>query len=45
MGKTDMNMIVWLTTIFNLNPKKPQHHNIHYTDLKSGYGQVFLNNE
>jgi hypothetical protein len=28
----------------NLNPEKPQHHNIHYVDMQSSYGQVYENN-
>lgn len=38
---------VWssLVEIVNFNPNKPQHHNVYYPDLKSGYGVVFINNK
>ena len=29
----------------NLNPNKPQHHNILYDDMKSTYGEVYENNK
>lgn len=38
------NMIEELTKLINLNPDKPQHHNILYPDMKSSYGEVYENN-
>ncbi len=35
------NPIVEIILITNLNPNKPEYHNIGYTDLKSGYGIMF----
>ena len=35
------NPIVEIILITNLNPNKPEYHNIGYTDLKSGYGVIF----
>lgn len=29
----------------NLNPKKPQHHNFYYGDLKSAYGEIYEDNK
>lgn len=35
------NPIVEIILVTNLNPNKPEYHNIGYTDLKSGYGVMF----
>jgi hypothetical protein len=35
------NPIIEIILITNLNPDKPEYHNIGYTDLKSGYGIIF----
>lgn len=35
------NPIIEIILITNLNPKKPEYHNIGYTDIKSGYGIIF----
>jgi hypothetical protein len=35
------NPIIEIILITNLNPNKPEYHNIGYTDLKSGYGIIF----
>ncbi len=35
------NPIIEIILITNLNPHKPEYHNIGYTDLKSGYGVMF----
>ncbi len=35
------NPIVEIILITNLNPQKPEYHNVGYTDLKSGYGVMF----
>ena len=37
------NLIQALTKTVNLNPNKPQHHNILYLDKKSTYGEVYEN--
>lgn len=39
------NLIEELTKVVNLNPEKPQHHNILYSDMKSTYGEVYENNK
>lgn len=39
--KSDKNMIESIISNVNLNPNKPQHHNILYTDIKSSYGEVY----
>lgn len=39
-GSND-NLIEALIKIVNLNPNKPQHHNIYYPDLKTTHGEVF----
>jgi hypothetical protein len=38
------NIFESLISNVNLNPKKPQHHNIYYGDTKSSYGEVYENN-
>ncbi len=35
------NPIIEIILVTNLNPNKPEYHNIGYTDLKSGYGIIF----
>jgi hypothetical protein len=42
--KSDNNIIESIISNVNLNPKKPQHHNIYYGDTKSSYGEVYENN-
>lgn len=37
------NLIEALTKTINLNPDKPEHHNIYYSDLKSANGEVYEN--
>ena len=37
------NLVQALTKTVNLNPNKPQHHNIYYSDMKSSYGEVYEN--
>ncbi len=41
--KSDNNIIESIISNVNLNPKKPQHHNIYYGDTKSSYGEVYEN--
>jgi hypothetical protein len=38
------NVIESIISNVNLNPDKPQHHNIYYGDTKSSYGEVYENN-
>jgi hypothetical protein len=35
------NPIVKIILVTNLDPNKPEYHNVGYTDLKSGYGIIF----
>lgn len=42
LGSND-NLIEALTKTINLNPNKPEHHNIYYSDLKSANGEVYEN--
>lgn len=37
------NLVQGLIKIINLNPERPEHHNILYTDTKSSYGEVYEN--
>ncbi|XWV26672.1 zf-C2H2-N-terminal protein [Tupanvirus soda lake] len=37
------NLVQALIKTVNLNPDKPEHHNIYYSDLKSTYGEVYEN--
>ena len=39
--KSDRNLIESLICEINLDPKKPNHHNIYYGDTKSSYGEVY----
>ncbi len=41
--KTNINLVEFLVKAVNLNPEKPQHHNILYTNLRSAYGKSFKN--
>ena len=43
MLKSDHNLIEKLVSIVNFNPNKPNHHNIYYCDIKSAYGEVYIN--
>lgn len=38
---SNKNIIETLISNINLNPKKPQHHNVYYGDIKSSYGEVY----
>jgi uncharacterized C2H2 Zn-finger protein len=42
--KSNNNVIESIISNVNLNPQKPQHHNIYYSDTKSTYGEVYENN-
>ncbi|AYV85153.1 MAG: hypothetical protein Satyrvirus5_18 [Satyrvirus sp.] len=39
--KSNCNLFESMISNVNLNPNKPQHHNICYTDIKSSYGEVY----
>lgn len=39
------NIIENIISNVNLNPAKPQHHNIYYPDIKSTYGEVYVNDK
>jgi DNA-directed RNA polymerase subunit RPC12/RpoP len=39
------NYVENLISVVNLNPNKPQHHNIYYGDTKSSYGEVYEDNK
>ncbi len=41
---TEKNFLESIISNVNLNPKKPQHHNIYYGDTKSSYGEVYEGN-
>jgi uncharacterized C2H2 Zn-finger protein len=41
--KSDKNIIENMISKVNLNPDKPEHHNIFYSDMKSSYGEVYEN--
>lgn len=43
--KTDKNLVEFLIEVVNLNPNKPQHHNILYTNLQSAYGKAYKNDK
>ena len=43
--KSNTNIYESLIKSVNLNPDKPQHHNIYYGDLKSSYGEVYENDK
>lgn len=45
MFKSRSNLVEYLIKTVNLNPKKPQHHNILYTNLRSAYGKAFKNDK
>ena len=38
---SDKNLFETIISNVNLNPNKPQHHNIFYNDTKSSYGEVY----
>ena len=42
---SEENLVQVLTKSVNLNPNKPQHHNIFYSDMKSTYGEVYEDNK
>lgn len=39
--KSDKNLIEYLISNINLDPKKPKHHNVYYADTKSTYGEIY----
>jgi hypothetical protein len=41
--KSNKNLYEALITTINFNPKKPEHHNVYYPDLKGTYGKVYEN--
>jgi len=41
--KSDRNIIENMISKVNLNPAKPEHHNVYYSDMKSSYGEVYEN--
>jgi len=41
---SNKNIIESMISSINLDPEKPQHHNIFYGDTKSSYGEIFENN-
>lgn len=41
---SNKNILESIISNVNLNPNKPQHHNILYNDTKSSYGEVYENN-
>ena len=41
--KSNKNIFESIISNVNLNPDKPQHHNIYYADTKSTYGEVYEN--
>ena len=43
MLKSDTGLVEGIISNVNLNPNKPQHHNIYYGDIKSTYGEVYEN--
>src|SRR5207248_2936207 len=38
----NIDLVQWMIENINLNPKKPQHHNIYYSDTKSANGEVYV---
>ncbi len=40
---SNKNIIESMISKVNLNPDKPQHHNIYYGDTKSSYGEIYEN--
>lgn len=40
---SEKNLIETLISYVNLDPKKPQHHNVLYSDTKSTYGEIYEN--
>jgi len=43
IARSNSNPYETLIKIINFDPKKPQHHNIYYTDTKASCGQVYEN--
>lgn len=43
--KSNDNLIEFLIKTVNLNPNKPQHHNILYTNLRSSHGRAYKNDK
>ena len=43
--ESNKHLIEELITQVNFNPDKPEHHNVYYPDLKSGYGIVYEDNK
>uniref|UniRef100_A0A6C0LTI3 C2H2-type domain-containing protein n=1 Tax=viral metagenome TaxID=1070528 RepID=A0A6C0LTI3_9ZZZZ len=41
--KSDSNIFESIISNVNLNPNKPEHHNVYYADTKSTYGEVYEN--
>ncbi|AUV59019.1 hypothetical protein [Acanthamoeba polyphaga mimivirus] len=39
--KSNTGIIEKFIEITNFNPNKPQHHNVYYPDMKSGYGVIY----
>lgn len=40
---SNKNIIESMISKVNLNPNKPQHHNVYYGDTKSSYGEIYEN--
>ncbi len=43
--KSNKSIIEELITQVNFNPDKPQHHNVYFPNIKSGYGVVYEDNK
>lgn len=43
--KSNENLVEFLIKTVNLNPDKPQHHNILYSNLRSAYGKAYKNDK
>jgi hypothetical protein len=41
--KSDRNLYEAMLTAINFDPKKPQHHNVYYPDMKASFGKVYEN--
>ena len=42
---SNKNLFESIISSVNLNPDKPQHHNVYYGDIKSSYGEVYEKNK
>lgn len=42
---SNKNLFESMISNVNFNPNKPEHHNVYYPDLKSGYGVVYEDNK